>query len=159
MIETIALSTIDTSVDYIAEQPQVIQLATSKTRSVGSMVLEYLRSIFVSMDVLVHGLFRRITKMKRTQPIPPTNEIRQGATLRFLGFVDDDIDLESTHIGYYAGFFTRISAFMIDLFFLGLALNIGLWFITTSAQLLSHRWNDCSSVLLVIQHTSMDIIR
>lgn len=133
LMENLTISTIDTSVDYIVQQPPVVRLATSKTRSIGSMILEYLRAIFVSLDVFGHGLFRRILRLPQVAPIQPTDAVRKGATLRFLGV---EKDTEGTYIGYNAGFFNRISALVIDLFILGITLQIGLWFIITSAQFL-----------------------
>jgi uncharacterized RDD family membrane protein YckC len=137
LIETITISTVDTSIDYVAQQPEVIELVTSKTRSLASVLVEYLRSIFISVDLVLNGLFRILLR----QPVPGKQEpppmvIREGATTKYLGVEEEDIDLEKTHIGYYSGFFSRISALVIDLFILGVTLTIGIWFVNISAQLL-----------------------
>jgi uncharacterized RDD family membrane protein YckC len=137
LIQKVTISTVDTSIDYVAQQPVVIQLATSKTSSLLSIVMEYLRSIIVSLDLAIIRLFTRILRRPtRIDPVVPPLEIRQGATLKVFETDEVDVDLENTHIGYYAGLASRIVALAIDLFIVAISLTIGGWFIRSSALLL-----------------------
>ena len=143
LIETITFSTIDTSIDYVAQQPEVYELATSKTKSFASVILDYIRSIFVSLDIILLGIIAKVFRLSYLmRPETPSDEIRKGATSSVFGsnelFESTELpNIEDTQIGSYTGFINRISALFIDLFIVGIMLNIGIWFIRTSAVLLN----------------------
>jgi uncharacterized RDD family membrane protein YckC len=141
LIETITFSTIDTSIDYVAQQPEVYELATSRTKSFASVILDYLRGILVSLDIILLGIFAKVFRLSYLmKPEPPSEEIRKGATWSILAsdeILDSGEHQDNTYFGYFAGFINRISAKFLDLFIVGIMLNIGIWFIRNSAVLLN----------------------
>ena len=143
LIQTIAISTVDDTIDYVAQQPEVFELVTSKTTSVASLIIEYLRSIFVSLDLLLVGTSRRIFRLSPyvIQEVP-SEKIRKGATWSILQSGEPEIDLENNHIGYYAGIIGHIAALVIDLLILGIVLTITGWFINVSTAMLGIDLSD-----------------
>jgi uncharacterized RDD family membrane protein YckC len=116
--------------------------------------MEYLRSIFVSVDFVLSGYTRKL--LHRPAPESPPMEIREGATTKILGIFEQGVDLEHTHIGNYCGFFSRISALVIDLFILGVTLTIIVWFIDIAAQFLQI---DLSGINSYIQNLPKGLVR
>ena len=150
LIQTITISTLDTSIDYVAQQPEVLDLATTKTKSLAAVLLEYLRSFIVTMDIILLGAISNILRLPSLSiPVPPTEGIRKGASWSIREQEEDisepyETNLEHTHIGFYAGTINRIAALFIDLFIVGISLNISLWFLSTSADLLGLYVSDIS---------------
>jgi uncharacterized RDD family membrane protein YckC len=118
--------------------------------------MQYLRSIFVSLDTVIEGRLRSLLNLKpRRQLPPPSKEIRTGAILRFLDSDDAPIDLEKTHIGDYAGLATRGTALLIDLLILSIGVTFSFWFMNISIEMLGINLN---SIFLFMSQERIDQI-
>jgi len=132
----------------------------------------YLRSIFVSVDTVIEGWLRSLARLKprRQLQIPP-DEVRQGAANRYLREQDDSIDLETTRIGYYAGFASRATGLVIDLLILAVIYTFMGWFLGIAIDMLginlesvflfmSEQWLDQigQSLLRLLTQSTMALI-
>ena len=143
MLTSATISTVDTSIDYVTSQPEVVNLVRTSSASFSERVMKYLRGIFVSLDTVIEGKLRSLLNLKpRRQLPPPAKEIRTGAIIRFLDSDHAPIDLEKTRIGDFAGLATRGTALLIDLLILSIGVTFSIWFMNISIEMLGINLNN-----------------
>jgi len=156
ILELATLSTVNTSIDYVTHQPEVVDLVMTQSTSATGRMLVYLRSIFVSVDMVIEGWLRSLARLKPRQQLQiPSEEVRQGAAHQYLREPDDSIDLETTRIGYYAGFASRAAGLVIDLLILAVIFTFTGWFLGIAIDMLGI---NLESVFLFMSEQWLDKI-
>lgn len=134
LLGAVVLSSVNNSVEYVSQQPEVLELATMKGASFGQRILTFVRRTFVTIDTVIEGIARRILRMTpRYMLDPPDDDLRESAG-RSRFEPDQAVELVGTHTGYYAGIASRITAKVIDLLLVSISFNITAWFIRTSIE-------------------------
>jgi uncharacterized RDD family membrane protein YckC len=124
LLESVTVSTVNASIDYITVQPKVTDLVTHQTTTLTYEVLTILRGFLFNLDFILEGLLRRLFHMTPRREIPgPSREIRERGVTGFVQMHEKpDLDAPGSWAGYFAGIASRTTSLAIDLTILAVVL-------------------------------------
>jgi uncharacterized RDD family membrane protein YckC len=126
LLEDVTMSTVNASIDYITVQPKVTDLVTHQTTTLTYAVLTTFRGILFNLDFIIEGLLRRLLRMTPRKDIPgPPRDIRERGVTGLIKLNEKpDVDAPGSWAGYYAGFASRTTSFIIDITLLAVVMSL-----------------------------------
>lgn len=106
LLQTALIQTVDTSMDYVIDNPKVQELVAEQSTSVAQEVVEELRERAVSMDLLVERLVGWVLRRPHRRT--------QAPVVIVAGPVEEAGGAAQSLAGQPAGYVSRLIAFVID---------------------------------------------
>ena len=124
---------VDTSVGQVAQNPELQDLVQQQSSGLANELVQELRERAVSADNLSEGIVRRLSgKTPRSAPPPcPAAPLPPQASATGKRAPRAETSQDSLR-GHYAGFVSRLTAFIVDAALISLTLAASAWLINTA---------------------------